>query len=217
MVFRYDLSIIPEQTEIYKATLCLYCYEGTQQPGRPEGKVVEQSWDEATTSSPYLTMNSQEVSIAEGYGSSNQWMEFEVTNIIQNFINNPGKNYGIALFHDYESVPGVEESHIDPPFLFHSSQSSEVTLRPKLVVTYGNTANKQQAINITRRISFRTIDEIVNQYKECTFTVFDIIGREIASFSSAGRAQRIDLSSGAYIVAVSRPKVKSIIKVSVFK
>ncbi len=217
MVFHYDLSAIPEQTEIYKATLCLYCYEGTQQPGKPEGKVVEKSWDEATTSSPYLTMNSQAFSITEGYGASNQWMEFGVTNIIQEFINNPGKNYGFALFHDYKSVPGVEEAHIDPPFMFHSSQSSEVTLRPKLVITYGNTAINETMPDKKQINAVQTIDEILFRFKECTIQVFDITGKRITSFTTAQTRQIPVLPSGVYVVSVSTPEIKNTIKISISK
>ena len=128
-LIQWDLSVIPAGAIIISAEMQLYCeaFYGSQS-GEPVYNLIEESWDEQN-----VTYNNQpdysSVIAAIGYWpDADEWYSLDVTEFVLAWFSGSEENYGICCLS--QNTTGT----CDPGFW--SSNYSNGTLRPKLVVTY---------------------------------------------------------------------------------
>jgi hypothetical protein len=142
-----DLSKIPAGSIIASAKLTLYGLPSSIQPqgnsyypGSPynssgDNRILVQralsNWDQTSVTwnnQPHTTTESQ-VLLPE---STNQWnynvTDLDVTALVRNMIAEPNQNFGFGLRLQYENIY--------KSMLFGSSETTDPTKRPKLVVEY---------------------------------------------------------------------------------
>lgn len=167
MAVKFDLSSIPQDAVITKATLSLYAYDkntGTQYLNNGPKKLYQfsSSWTEdglKWSGSPQIA----NTALASSSNSSiDVWEDFDVTEYVKGVIENEDSNYGFQVKHSSSSY-GVK---------YRSSEFSEQEFRPKLAISFDPMTGINQ--NITK----------INPNKIYTVTVTNMQGREIASFKS---------------------------------
>jgi hypothetical protein len=135
---QFDLSIIPSNVSINQATLNLFLYSSWDFPGRTRTITtyrIGSTWSEMS-----VNWYSQP-SILEAYGSSGvthgqwQWYSFDVTALVQGWINGTFPNYGLAL-------RGPEHSGSDSSWkAFYTREGS---YPPYLQISYGAASSTAQ-------------------------------------------------------------------------
>jgi hypothetical protein len=143
-----DLPQIPSTSIIKQATLFLYGLDegsvhlpqgNSYYPGSPYKNFgpndtyvrrITSPWDEST-----VTWNSKPSTTVTGEGlippSTKQWnnnSSVDVSQIVKTFVKEPAKNYGFML--------QLNNENIYHSFGFYSSECSNATQRPKLVIIY---------------------------------------------------------------------------------
>ncbi|MCW5625668.1 MAG: DNRLRE domain-containing protein [Burkholderiales bacterium] len=100
------------------------------QPITTELRQVTQAWSETAVTWENRPMVSDPVTSTMQNGV-NQWVEFDVTMLVQAWLTNPSANYGVELSQpDIVLVDGVPAAG-----LYFSSTSADPSLRPYLSVT----------------------------------------------------------------------------------
>ncbi len=137
-LINFDLSSIPTNAKVLSAELSLYSYDspanGTHSKQSGSNACVLQritsSWSESS-----ITWNNQpsvstvnQVSLAESQNSIEHYEDIDVSELVQDMINDPDNSYGFML-------RLVSESDYRK-LLFASSDNADSTLHPKLVVVY---------------------------------------------------------------------------------
>jgi hypothetical protein len=135
-LIQFDLTAIPTGTSISQASLRVY-YQVCAVLGTTTTLTayrVDESWEELTA-----TWNSQPA-YAEAYGSAaftscaSGWRSFDVTNLVQGWVNDDYPNYGVLL-------RSVEGSNNRWAGLCTREGTGELGcydyLRPHLTITYG--------------------------------------------------------------------------------
>ena len=155
MAVYFDLkNEIPEDATVLSAKFKIYRYDTWENTHRINGwyaayKITNSSWVSQVTSTTYLKPWNNKGGDYTGVEADTiyntdtlGWFEFEMTSHVQDFVNDPSKNYGVML-----SVAMDNPNHIynnsDPRVdtvaqvgKFHSMKAEDVALRPQLVITY---------------------------------------------------------------------------------
>lgn len=133
--------------------------------------------------------------------ATNKWQEFDVTQAIQEFINNPDENHG---FHLYMNVTMVTLEYV-------SSESSKEDKRPKLTVEYdatgviNQTYLKEEAINI---------HNVNNEYRikvpfdgNSIVSVYGLSGKMLSQFNTSSTTKTytipVSLKPGIHVVKIN--------------
>ena len=131
----FDLSVFPQNITITKATLSLYwvSYKNlTEQTGENAFTIyrITENWDEHT-----VTWNNQpdttsvhKVNVPESVAATQSYVDMDVTELVQDMINDPQGSFGFMLRLDNEF-----------PYKLVILASSDYTVkgkRPKLIVYY---------------------------------------------------------------------------------
>ena len=154
-VFEYDLSIIPAGATIDSAVFELYMYDHEQEHMvnnfiDVEIHKITRSWNEGikdgtscesgATWTAYDCVNSWNTSGGDfdsniesmttiNYSGINQWHQWDIKDLIQDWVDNPSTNYGMLL----KAANEITEAFMGH---FYSEEYSDVDLRPKLTVVY---------------------------------------------------------------------------------
>ncbi|HEX3006962.1 MAG TPA: DNRLRE domain-containing protein [Bacteroidales bacterium] len=131
----FDLSAIPSQTVIKKATLSLYWVKYmnlTSQTGDNAFSIlkVTENWNEHT-----ITWNNQpdtssqnKVMVPKSTGETQSYVDVDVTPMVQEMINHPAENFGFML--------KLEDEFPYKLVVLASSDYPESKKRPKLIVYF---------------------------------------------------------------------------------
>lgn len=130
---QFDLSSVPPNAEVTSARLEVYAATGfgtitSQITVRP----VSQSWNEVTvTWANQPGVSTTVLDTEEFQPGTERWGQWDVTQLVKDWLSGARKNYGVALVsaRELESVAAV--------VWFLSSDVSEAAKRPKLVIQYG--------------------------------------------------------------------------------
>jgi hypothetical protein len=132
----FDLSSLPNNVTITDAKLTLVPYiNGATNPMTGENAItisrVTQTWDEqsVTWDTQPTTDNSFQVNLPSS-NNANNYEFIDVTALINDRKNNPTQNFGMM-------IQLVTEQHYRAA-AFASSDNADVTLHPKLEITYSN-------------------------------------------------------------------------------
>ncbi len=174
MAIKYDLSDIPKNATISKATLSVYVYANGEKLGvggypRNAPKSVYRITDSWSQSN--ITWNSKPSSNNTVLDSSintsiNIWEDFNVTSAIKDMVENGGDNNGFLIKFPLE----LKYSYLGARIW--SSEYSTANLRPKLTISYS-----------TEVTSIKPVSHAINQ-GECSVILTNLQGRKIASYTS---------------------------------
>ncbi len=137
-LLEFDLSQIPKSTKIIDARLSLFSYGSmhngnhTTSGGSNESVIqrIIQPWDEAEVhwGNQPLTTEQNQVFLLESVAPIENYLNIDVTTMIQDMINNPEEGHGFML-------KLVNEVHYRR-MLFASSDNYNSNLHPKLELKY---------------------------------------------------------------------------------
>lgn len=142
-ILRFDLSAIPTNAVIQRATLSLYATGSSNSYAleagvyalRREWSEAEATWNRATNAMAWgrpgandtdTDRDAQALSTALVSGIS-RWVDWDVTRLVQAWVSNPSSNMGMIL-KSFTTV-GVQ-------YHFASSEYGNIGLRPKLTIQY---------------------------------------------------------------------------------
>jgi len=170
---KFDLSAIPEHSVIVSATLRLYAsgFEGgyTTPPTVCVYRVTG-SWDEATVT--WDTQPSYDNTTSYGcIEVSSGWNEWDITDLVQAWVNGTYDNYGIAIINQYErkvSFSSREGSY--PPELLVEYVEPVTT-----TVTITETVTETAYVTTVTDTVNTTVTDYVTETQTITTTVTDTV------------------------------------------
>ena len=128
-LIQFPLSSIPNGSDIVSANLNLhgYCVRSIASPITVNIRKILNSWNELTvtwaTKPSYDSINASTLDVPDS--GTNNWHEWNLTSLVQNWIDGTPNNGVILILGDPSS-----DCH------FKSSEYSDAILRPKLVISY---------------------------------------------------------------------------------
>lgn len=139
-LIQFDLSEIPVNASVSDAKLSLYHNPTGSNPGHSqlsgsnEGyiKRVTSSWDETTVTwetQPTVTSQDQ-VLLPASLNDTQDYIDIDVTILIQEMVDNPSQNFGMML--------QLQNEDYYRSLLFASSDHLDQSLRPKLEITFSS-------------------------------------------------------------------------------
>jgi hypothetical protein len=127
---QFDLSVVPANATIISAELQLFQYESVNMEGLIIGvHQVKDPWSENT-----LTWNNQPSYDAAPEDtilrdpSENIWISWDITSLMQGWVDGSITNYGVVLKDEVKVIASIN--------CYASEYDSDITLRPKLGITY---------------------------------------------------------------------------------
>lgn len=138
-VSEFDLSSIPQFALIDKANLSLYSFYSNAQNGTHSNqtgsnesvlKRITSGWDElvVTWATQPTTTTINQVTLEQSPDAIKHYPEIDVTNLIQDMVDDPTNSHGFLF--KLKTEEGLRR------MLFGSSDNSDTSLHPKLVITY---------------------------------------------------------------------------------
>jgi hypothetical protein len=102
--------------------------------GTYEVYLINESWTSATATWENLSSSYEPTVVAslEYTRGTTGWFDFDVTDATAGLVANPSDNFGFMILIDF-SLSSNTNGHIS---MIHSSESTEETLQPKMVVEY---------------------------------------------------------------------------------
>lgn len=164
-LIQFDLSQINDVT-VNSAFLCMYPYDCfdmnamwdyNMRNGPKKVYKVTKKWDEATAnwknpwaveggdfdeSNPLSSSSQKDTTVGE-------WERFDVTEVVQQHVQNPATNFGFLIKFDDNDRRGI---------MVYSAQNEKTDMRPKLVINGDNTktvSTKDVSINSGFNLSVR--------------------------------------------------------------
>ena len=136
-LFEFDVSFITEGSEVLLAELSLYYYDPDNRehhsstgPNTAFIQKVTSSWTENTVTwnnQPSSTINGQAI-ILDLTAPKGDLIDLDVTEIVQEMVNNNAENFGFLL--------KLETEDGNKGIYFASSDHPNTDLHPKLIITY---------------------------------------------------------------------------------
>jgi hypothetical protein len=116
MLYRFDLSVIPPETQINSASLNLYYFmwKDTDPVGRPLTVYkITSDWDEMSVTFATKPSIASEVSSESLVpDTTNVWIGWDLTRDVQDFVNNPETNFGWQIMDEtYWGTFNVPNAH----------------------------------------------------------------------------------------------------------
>jgi len=142
-LIRFDVSAIPASAAVIRASLSLYAvgWGGTEIPIEAfrvlqPVSLCESTWNQAKSGAPWGTVGCDNTSTdREAVALSSimtsglaKWHTFDLTNVIQGWIDLTVPNYGVVIQQGWPTV--------NSGYYFASAQYANPALRPKLQITY---------------------------------------------------------------------------------
>ncbi len=137
-------------------------------------------------------------------GTNNSWRDIDITPTIQNFVIDPAVNHGFVF-----------DTHVEGrKMIVNSSEADDVSLRPKLTITYDNddiTAINPILDNISDKICIKKTPESFMIYipdsRYHTITMYTVSGLKIESLGITGSKKWYVLpeavTPGLYIISIA--------------
>lgn len=137
-LLQFDLSELPEGSDIEKVYLSLYHHVANGNPGHSQAsgsnesklKRVTEAWDENTVTwnSQPTTDDSNQVIISPSASTTQDYLDVDVTNLMLNSRGELSDNHGFMI--------SLETESYYRSLVFASSDVTNPNIRPKLLVTY---------------------------------------------------------------------------------
>ncbi len=166
-LIEFDLSNIPSGAIINSANLSLYSQESpvlgshSTRSGSNESVLsrITSSWDEnaVTWNNQPSTKAENEVFLSESSSSTQDYLDIDVTNLIEDMIADPSNNHGFLL-------KLLDEQHYRK-MIFASSGHSNSNLHPKLEITYTETILNNDNCILMRPNEDNSKDALISSYE----------------------------------------------------
>ncbi len=209
-VIEFDLSSIPAGATILSAELSLFFnpddtngpHSNLSNSNASYLRRITTPWDESTVTwdtQPSITTTNQ-VIVPESTSSTQDYPDIDVTNLIQDMMNDPANSYGLML----ESISDQEYHGL----FFCSSDYPDAEKRPKLIVTYSDSNNNvQEAQMINFSIFPNPSSEVITIQSEeniVRIEILNLAGELLLTQDHALNSIDVrELSAGSYFVRVS--------------
>jgi hypothetical protein len=208
-LIEFDLSAIPANTTLTQAKLSLYfnptCTEGQHSSLTNSNESVLRRivtpWGEHSVTwntQPFTTLTN-EVILPQSTSPTQNYLNIDVTNMVQDMIDYPSSSYGFQL------RPVVEETY--KRLIFASSDHPNKDLHPKLEITFPSVS--AIAESIADRISIYpnpVKDKLTIHSDRLTVTSIEIsnaLGQNVTTITSPGQTEVVPVeqfSKGLYFV-----------------
>ncbi len=156
-LLKYDLKLIPPGSTIMSADLELYLYDHVRQmgmnnhleievhrlvhswkEGKKDGQGDETNWRRYAKNRDWTSRGGDFDPAVEAvttvlYGEINQWHRWDITGLVQYWVNNPASNSGMILKDIDEGAAGKQDTFEGE---FYSGEYVDASFRPKLTVIY---------------------------------------------------------------------------------
>jgi len=219
-LIEFDLTSIPAGAIINNATFSFYHdpispqgpHESLTGPNECYLQRIITSWDEnivTWNTQPSVTTTNQ-VYIPQSTSATQDYPNINVTQLVQDMIDNPLNGYGF-LFRL------INETNYRR-MIFASSNHPDTTLHPILTVTYTQTTSisdyNTENINITVHPNPVTDQDIINIQLDnnsalLTINVFDAYGKMVEKMNSVEKTIKLsakNFSPGIYLIRISSEK-----------
>jgi len=213
-LIEFDISQIPSNVTITEAKISLYHNPSSSSAGQSginESKLkkVTSSWNESnvTWNNKPTTSSSGAIILATSTSAIQDYENIDLTNIVQGWHTNSSSNNGLML--------DITTSNPLASMLFCSSDHSDSTKRPKLVVCYtNNETNSISSINESLDIKLfpnpaKSLITIYNPQKNFeAIKIYDSLGKWILDFQISTGINKLDvseLSNGFYQYSIMGP------------
>ncbi len=141
-LIQFDLSSLPQGTEIIDARISLYYNHESQTPGQAGNNAsylrrLIVPWDENTVAwamQPVYTLDNQ-ILIPESVNGMQDYENIDVTALVRDMVEFPSNSFGFMFM--LQTEQGISSMK------FYSSDGAIAEKRPLLQVTYGTVANKE--------------------------------------------------------------------------
>lgn len=188
MAIKFELSDIPENSEIRSATLSFYPYEVVTgcKNGKKTIAICTSEWTETgITWNKDPDISTDELAISD-VSTVKVWEDFNVTKAIDDFVNNGVENNGFMVYYKYtvqQPAMGIR---------IRSAQYTNQEYRPKLVVTYGSSTDI-----VPDKLSI-----VPNTM--CRVTITNVQGRVIESYTTRNpeKLHLRNVSSGIHFMII---------------
>jgi len=150
-ILYFDISAFSE-SYVHTAILSLYYYGKNGAYVNTEKtiwayKLDNDSWSESestwneyssgnswtTAGGDYVTSNPAGASTTMPSGDNYGWVEFDISSIVQDAIDNESKHVNILVKFETETAAGTEDGNLQ--YFYSKEESTETTKRPKLTIT----------------------------------------------------------------------------------
>ena len=185
----FDLSQIPKHSKIVSAKLSLYSarderYKHSTLSGSNECLVqrITSEWDENTVTwnnQPRVTTQNQ-VTLPASTSEYQDYENIDVTNLVQDMINNPEESFGFFL--------SMKTHNFYRALIFASKENPNLNLRPRLVINYSTKNTKKSRKKIEKQnkgiLTLVIIDEnlnVIQKRTNITLSELNTITKELAS------------------------------------
>lgn len=129
-LIKFPIDKIPSNATITSAKLCLYGLGAMlQETALVTAREILTPWEESTVKYNAKPTYGNIVT-AENLSSSTKWWEWNITPLVQRWVNGQQANYGVA----FTTLNNRPDNTFNDGF--RSSDSLETTHRPKLIITY---------------------------------------------------------------------------------
>ncbi|MES2587396.1 MAG: DNRLRE domain-containing protein [Bacteroidota bacterium] len=217
----FDLDSILPGTEILSAKLSFYAFDDYSQ-GVPMAqghygnnecylKRIIQNWEEdvATWNTQPSTTDVGQIILPQSTSAHEDYLDIDVTALIQFFIDNPSQNFGFKF--------GLIEEILGNNLSFHSRESTDLSKRPKLVVELRPATAKVMSEELAKFeiypnpvsdfLNLKLNEEIINN---AILNVFDMKGKNVLSINNyKGEKLKLDISKlerGSYFLEIKNGK-----------
>jgi len=212
---KWDLSSLPAGIHVANASLRLYYADEEEESGDDVypvhvAKVIganpdlaQATWNSSDSVNGWTggadggTKNLAPAESTVAVGKNHGWVVWSVTNMVQEWVEAPGRNYGMALDPDPAAT-------VDSNRYFASQEHPEPGLRPQLVITYGyspvpGTEPPKEAPVLPVPVPIGDLDGPVD-----TFTV--LVGNYEDTIVYGGSYSDINYSTVPYIATYTWPE-----------
>lgn len=225
----FDWSVIPSGATISSASLSLYSYNSpnngshntTSGSNASELRRITSTWDENTVTWDNQPSSSTQnmVTLPMSTSSIQDYLNIDVTALVQDIVNNPSTSYGFML-------KLVTEQYYRA-MIFGSSDNTDSNLHPKLDICYNADVSVNENNNdIDLNIYPNPFNDFVNieinyaDQEELTIVITDVLGKVVFSSpvsTNITRFSKGSLPNGIYILNIinSNQKVLESSKLSI--
>ena len=214
-LIEFDLSNIPSGAIINSANLSLYSQESTglgshsTRSGSNESVLsrITSSWDEnaVTWNNQPTTTAENEVFLSESSSSTQDYLDIDVTNLVEDMIADPTNSHGFLL--------KLLNEQYYRKLVFAASGHSDSNLHPKLEVCYSITTTLDQKAEFKFELFPNPVNGILNvnisDFRFKKIEIYNSQGSLVMNKTNLNSSNFIDvasLSSGIYFVKLTDNK-----------